>query len=103
MQSNQPSLPLTTTNIYKMMVSAVVVAAKYCDDVNYSNIYYAKIAGLQLAEFNQLEMQFLIMVNFEVYVSEHVYEQYRGKLQLYMRKYTIKPTSDSANYWFQYY
>ena len=56
-QHNQHQL--SNYNIHWILVMGVVTAAKFIDDIFYTNKHYAKIAGVPLAEFNILEKYFL--------------------------------------------
>lgn len=85
-QTRNPGFVISSNNIHKLLLSAIVVAAKYQDDDTYLNTYYAKIGGLTLAELNQLELEFLLMIEFEVYIDDEVYNQYNSKLTGYLHK-----------------
>jgi hypothetical protein len=47
----------------------VVLAAKFLDDSFYKNTFYAKVAGFNSAELNQLELQFVVQTDFSLFVS----------------------------------
>uniref|UniRef100_A0A7S0T842 Cyclin n=1 Tax=Erythrolobus madagascarensis TaxID=708628 RepID=A0A7S0T842_9RHOD len=68
--SYQPSLRLSPTNVHRLIITAVMLAAKFFDDVYYNNAYYAKVGGIPLQEINLLETEFLMAVGFELFVSE---------------------------------
>ena len=55
---------LTYRNIYKLLLSSMVVAIKYNEDNFYSSEIYAKIGGLSLKELNYLEFHFLVLIKF---------------------------------------
>ncbi len=58
----------------------MILAIKYNEDDYYSNEYYAKVGGVNLNEFNELEYNFLVLLNFETYINYKVYENYETQL-----------------------
>jgi hypothetical protein len=58
-----------------------MVAIKYYDDDYYKNEYYAKVGGLTLKEINQLEMEFLELINYELFINKEVFDVYEDKLK----------------------
>lgn len=60
---------LHSKNAHRLLLSALVVAAKYQDDDYFYNTHYAKIGGLSLAELNKLESELLRKLNWQMYVS----------------------------------
>eukprot|EP01055_Gregarina_sp_Pseudo9_P004312 Gregarina_sp_Pseudo_9__4311@NODE_446_length_2815_cov_13_154539_g422_i0_p1_GENE_NODE_446_length_2815_cov_13_154539_g422_i0NODE_446_length_2815_cov_13_154539_g422_i0_p1_ORF_typecomplete_len590_score128_34Cyclin/PF08613_11/7_7e03Cyclin/PF08613_11/4_3e34Cyclin_N/PF00134_23/2_9e07_NODE_446_length_2815_cov_13_154539_g422_i01581927 len=73
---------LCSLNIHRILVTAVMIAAKFFDDVYYSNSFYAKIGGLSLEEMNVLESHFLHLIKYDLYVSPREYERYRHNVTL---------------------
>lgn len=63
-------LALSVTNVHRLLLTTVVVAAKFFDDKYCANDYYARIGGLATKELNSLEARFLEMVGWKVYVSQ---------------------------------
>jgi hypothetical protein len=57
-----------------------LLAIKYNEDDYYSNKYYAKVGGINLDELNSLEYNFLILLDFDVFIDEETYEKYKEKL-----------------------
>lgn len=54
--------------VYWFIIVSIMVAIKYYDDEYYKNEYYAKVGGLSLKEINKLEMEFLDMLNYELFI-----------------------------------
>jgi hypothetical protein len=71
-----PSLTLCELNVHRLLVSAVMLAAKFHDDIYYSNAFYAKVGGLSPKEMNQLETRLLKLLNWKVNVAPQEYAQY---------------------------
>eukprot|EP00939_MAST-03C_sp_MAST-3C-sp1_P004536 g4536.t1 len=53
-----------------------MLAAKFFDDHYYNNAYYAKIGGVPCSEMNSLELEFLFLINFTLYVEPESYNKY---------------------------
>jgi len=53
---------------------------KFFDDHYYNNAYYAKVGGVTYSEMNALEVEFLFMLNFDLFVTTETYKQYYDEL-----------------------
>jgi len=73
-----PEFTICTLNIHRLLVTSVMLAVKFFDDVYYSNAYYAKVGGVKLKEVNALEQQFLRLIDWHLRVSPQEYDQYRN-------------------------
>lgn len=59
------------------MVVSLVVAIKFFDDKYCKNSYYSRVGGLQVEEFNKLEVKFLHKyINYELFVDNETYDSY---------------------------
>ncbi|KAG0054817.1 hypothetical protein BGZ83_010379 [Gryganskiella cystojenkinii] len=61
---------INSFNIHRLLIVCLMVAAKFTSDHFYSNGRYAKVGGLSLLELNQLELEFLFTIRFELNVKE---------------------------------
>jgi len=77
---NQPKFVMKTTNIYRLMMTAMVVAAKFLDDHCYKNSYYARAGGISLQEMNELEGELLDGIDFNCHVHPVLFFRYRERL-----------------------
>ncbi|KAK8630623.1 hypothetical protein V6N13_079408 [Hibiscus sabdariffa] len=77
----QPSLPLDSFNVHRLLITSVMVAAKFMDDMYYNNAYYAKVGGISTAEMNFLEVDFLFGLGFHVNVNPKTFHTYYSYLQ----------------------
>ncbi|SCV01528.1 LAMI_0G12068g1_1 [Lachancea mirantina] len=66
-------------NIHRLIISAVTVSTKFFSDFFYSNSRYARVGGISLQELNFLELQFLVLCDFELIVPVDEMRKY-GKL-----------------------
>eukprot|EP00743_Colponemidia_sp_Colp-15_P003663 GILK01003954.1.p1 GENE.GILK01003954.1~~GILK01003954.1.p1 ORF type:complete len:229 (-),score=14.68 GILK01003954.1:156-842(-) len=71
---------VTSLNVHRLLISSVMLAAKFFDDHYYNNAYFAKVGGVPTAELNALEAEFLSMLNFRLHVRSSVFEQYRKEI-----------------------
>lgn len=78
-QSN-PSFVVNSLNIHRLLITSVMLAAKFFDDQYFNNAYYAKVGGVPCNEINSLEVEFLFMTNFSLFVGTDTYRQYYTEL-----------------------
>jgi hypothetical protein len=71
---------LTELNVHRVVITAILLAAKFFDDAYYNNAYYAKVGGVLVSEMNGLEVDFLFRINFSLHVTPDVFEKYRAEL-----------------------
>ena len=67
---------ITYHNIYKLMIIAMVIAIKYNEDEIYPSDFYAKIGGISKNEMNNLEYEFVCMIDFKLFISEDLFYKY---------------------------
>ncbi|KAK9202590.1 hypothetical protein WN944_017802 [Citrus x changshan-huyou] len=77
----QPSLPINSFNVHRLLITSVMVAAKFLDDVYYNNAYYAKVGGISTIEMNFLELDFLFGLSFHLNVTPNAFHTYCTYLQ----------------------
>ena len=71
---------LTELNVHRVVICAVLLAAKFFDDAYYNNAFYAKVGGVLVSEINGLEVDFLFRINFSLHVTSEEFEKYRVEL-----------------------
>jgi hypothetical protein len=71
-----PAMTVCELNVHRLLVISAMLAAKFHDDVYYSNNYYAKVGGLSLKEVNALEAKFLKMLDWKLFVAPEEYQLY---------------------------
>lgn len=64
----------------RFLITAVMLAAKFYDDRYYNNEYYSRVGGISKKEINQLEVEFLNYINFNLYVEPELFFKYRDKI-----------------------
>nr|XP_043609717.1 cyclin-P3-1-like isoform X2 [Erigeron canadensis] len=58
---------LTSLSVHRLLITSIMLAAKFIDDAFYNNAYYAKVGGVTTAELNRLEMKFLFGLDFRLH------------------------------------
>jgi len=80
---------LTELNVHRVVICAVLLAAKFFDDAYYNNAYYAKVGGVLVSEINGLEVDFLFRINFSLHVTPEEFDKYR--VELLQQAHTPEP------------
>lgn len=75
---------LSSLNVHRIIITSVMLAAKFFDDQYFNNAYYAKVGGVPTIELNALELEFLFSINFALHVPGDVYANYEAELQNHM-------------------
>ncbi len=60
--------------MHRLLITAVLVAAKFLDDSYFNNAYYAKVGGISLEEMNALEVDFLLRLDFRLHVQPEAFD-----------------------------
>ncbi|KAJ0079996.1 hypothetical protein Patl1_22655 [Pistacia atlantica] len=85
---------LTSLNVYRLLITSIMVAAKFFNDECHNNAYFAKVGGVSTAEMNRLEMKFLFTLEFRLYVTTEVFRKYCLNLEKgagEIRDHAVKP------------
>ncbi|KVI00544.1 cyclin-U4-1-like [Cynara cardunculus var. scolymus] len=77
----QPALSVNSFNVHRLLITSVMVAAKFMDDMYYNNAYYAKVGGISTTEMNFLEVDFLFGLGFQLNVNPTTFHTYCSYLQ----------------------
>lgn len=75
---------LTSLNVHRILLTSVLIAAKFFDDEFFNNAFYSKLGGVPAWEMNTLELEFLHLVNFSLYISNDVFMKYQSELRNYI-------------------
>ncbi|SOV11753.1 cyclin [Plasmodium sp. gorilla clade G2] len=80
-------ISLSLLCIHRLVITAAMISIKFFDDLYYSNAYYAKIGGVTTKELNKLEIYFLNLIDYHLFVSSQEYDYYRKYISLAVTKY----------------
>jgi len=75
-----PDYIISDLTVLRLIMTSLVVSAKYQDDVYCSNAFYAQVGGLSLTELNALEMLFIKLLNWELFVPVGEFQRHFEKL-----------------------
>lgn len=64
-------------NCYRVLVAAWMLAIKYSEERRVDFKVMSKIGGISSDEAEELEMEFLKLIDYRVFVSEEVFQDYR--------------------------
>lgn len=59
----------------------MIIAIKYNEDDYFDNNFYAKVGGVSRKEIDKLEYEFLSLIDFNLYVSEEVFDKYNNYIK----------------------
>ncbi|XP_057807325.1 cyclin-U2-2-like [Salvia miltiorrhiza] len=76
-----PEFRVGPSNVHRLLITTIMLASKYVEDMNYRNSYFARVGGLTAEEMNRLEVEFLFLVKFKLHVNVSVYESYCSHLE----------------------
>lgn len=69
------SLRLTGLNVHRLVLTGVMLSAKFLDDRYFNNAFYAKVGGVSTIELNRLEMEMLTLLDFRLLVTPEDVQQ----------------------------
>eukprot|EP00931_Biecheleriopsis_adriatica_P091753 TRINITY_DN65635_c0_g1_i1.p1 TRINITY_DN65635_c0_g1~~TRINITY_DN65635_c0_g1_i1.p1 ORF type:complete len:229 (-),score=37.17 TRINITY_DN65635_c0_g1_i1:49-735(-) len=69
----RPDVVVNSLSIHRLLATSLVVSAKFNDDTIYSNVYYAKVTGMDVKELNKSEIAFLKLLDWKLDVSPEEY------------------------------
>ncbi|SCU86013.1 LADA_0D11628g1_1 [Lachancea dasiensis] len=84
-------------NIHRLIISAVTVSTKFFSDFFYSNSRYARVGGISLKELNHLELQFLILCDFQLIITVEELQKYGVLLRDFWQREMGGPEGESED------
>ena len=75
---------LNPYNIHRIILGCLLLAIKYNEDVYFTNEHYAKVGGISLKELNNLEHFSFQLLDYNLYVSEDIYDKYYKYISNYI-------------------
>ena len=71
---------LTYFNIHKMILASFILAIKYNEESYYFMSYYSKLGGVSISELENLESEFLELIEFNLFIEQKLYDKYYNDL-----------------------
>lgn len=88
----QQQFVMDSHNIHRLIIAGTTVSTKFFSDFFYSNSRYARVGGISLQELNYLELQFLILCDFELLISVNELQRYADLLYRFWNKSKPHPS-----------
>jgi hypothetical protein len=87
-------------NAHRLLITALLIAIKYRDDIYQYNNYYAKIGGILIEELNKLELEFLKYIEYDLYVRPITFDNFKKYIMFVKSAPQVdnKITRDSNDY-----
>eukprot|EP00698_Gefionella_okellyi_P007512 TRINITY_DN1840_c1_g2_i1.p1 TRINITY_DN1840_c1_g2~~TRINITY_DN1840_c1_g2_i1.p1 ORF type:complete len:250 (+),score=57.18 TRINITY_DN1840_c1_g2_i1:76-825(+) len=61
---------VSAMNVFRLLLSSMLASIKYNDDIGISNIQFAQLVGLELKDIMALELNFMPLLQYKLYVPE---------------------------------
>lgn len=96
---NMNKEPLTLFNVHRILFSSLVLANKFYSDFICTNKFYAKVCGVKLSEFNSMEIEMYVKLDFKLFISDKEIKEYIDMVSLY----PMKNIKEKLRYFEQFY
>ncbi|KAK9765856.1 hypothetical protein K7432_005494 [Basidiobolus ranarum] len=93
MKLRQPSLCGAPGSECRVFTVGLILANKTLEDNNFTNKTWSKVTGLPSMEINQMEMEFLQVLDWRCIVSQQDYLEWRSLLENYLLSYDLSMLS----------
>lgn len=74
--NTHPEVIINNMTVHRLMLAGILVASKFLDDDGFDNAHYAQIGGISTKILNELEAQFLNLLDWRLHVLSTEYEWY---------------------------
>ncbi|KXN68010.1 cyclin-domain-containing protein [Conidiobolus coronatus NRRL 28638] len=78
-------------SIHRLLITSIMVGAKFFCDLFYTNCRYAKVGGVPVDELNKLEVEFLKLTQFEFTVQPDELQRLGDDLTQFYDYFTLTP------------
>jgi len=75
-----PTFHINSLTVHRFLIAAVVVISKLVSDSYCTNSHYAKVGGVSVQELNVLELEFLFLLKWDLYVASPQVDKYYSHL-----------------------
>ncbi|KAF1797087.1 cyclin [Mucor lusitanicus] len=82
-QNKLDPLRIDSYNIHRLVIAGIMVSSKFFSDIFYTNTRYAKVGGLPVKELNVLELEFLRINNYNIFIPLEELQQYGDQLLMH--------------------
>lgn len=74
-------LALTKLNVHRIIFLSIYVSVKYNEDSHYKLDYFSEIAGISPQEITRMELEFLELLHFKLFVCEDTFNSFSKLLE----------------------
>lgn len=67
---------ITMYNIHKILLASLLIACKNNEDKIHTNFYFSRVGGINLFEMNLIEIDFLVLIDYNMFVEADTYKEY---------------------------
>ncbi|KAJ1960543.1 cyclin-like protein interacting with PHO85 [Dispira parvispora] len=68
-QKSRTAFSVDPYSVHRLIIAGITTSSKYFSDLFYTNSRYARVGGVHVDELNMLELEFLKLLGFELYVT----------------------------------
>ena len=65
----RPDVELNNNSVHQLVISFIVISAKFIDDKTYKNTFYARVGGLPVITLSAFEIKLLFYLKFDLFIS----------------------------------
>mmetsp|Transcript_16042 Transcript_16042/g.16641 ORF Transcript_16042/g.16641 Transcript_16042/m.16641 type:complete len:239 (+) Transcript_16042:48-764(+) len=73
-----PTFIITMFNIHKIILACLLLASKINEDKIHTNLYFARVGGINLFEMNLIEIDTLGLIEYNLLVNVDTYQDYES-------------------------
>ncbi len=77
---HKPTFVINSFNLHRLLLTSILCTTKFFDDTFFDNNKFAKFGGITLRELNYLEVEFLVLINFDLFVTFETYQNIYNEL-----------------------
>ncbi len=74
------NLKRTKLSFHKLFFLCLMSAEKFLEDDVFENLYYSQVSGIKCSDLLQMEVEFYEIIEFELYVDEEEYEEFKKEI-----------------------
>lgn len=74
------SFALSYNNINRLFYTCLCITKKYYEDNSYNNRTYANLVGLSCDDLLDMEMEYMSLINFHLFIKDDDYVKYQRKM-----------------------
>lgn len=67
---------VNSNTLHRLVITAITLAAKLYEDDHYGNDVFCQIGGVSVQELNQLEVEFLRVISFDLHIKASIFLEY---------------------------